>query len=134
MVRKRKQAGIIRQYALEVTHKIKKNLGGIIQSIQDVHMLTDPQMPGNREFTEDIGVNTDAMHSCLIRCGVLEFPTDICAAGGQTSIIVANGLRFSRARSEIRKSVNLAQVLDQAIESTTSKGAKFISRIPLPNG
>ncbi|MDP6546511.1 MAG: PAS domain S-box protein [Phycisphaerae bacterium] len=102
--------------AAGVAHEINNPLAGIVQGIQNVLMLTDPGRPRNREIAEELGVNLDATHLYLDKRGVVEFLEEIRAAGRRASQVVRNMLQFSRIRSEMRVSVDLAQVLDRAVE------------------
>jgi PAS domain S-box-containing protein len=102
--------------AAGMAHEINNPLGGMLQSLQNVIRRISPGLPANQTDAEKCGTSLEAVQCYLEKRDVYQFLQDIRLSGERASHIVENMLSFSR-RSESRKMpVNLADLLDKAVE------------------
>jgi PAS domain S-box-containing protein len=102
--------------AAGMAHEINNPLGGMLQSLQNAIRRISPGLPANEAEAEACGTHLEAIQCYLERRDVFRFLNNIRISGERASHIVENMLSFSR-RSESRKApVNLAELLDKAVE------------------
>ena len=102
--------------AAGMAHEINNPLGGILQGAQNIVRRLSSDLPANLEAAEAAGVDLDRMADYMERRRILRFLEGIQEAGRRAAHIVSHMLEFSR-RSESRRSpVDLAVLLDKALE------------------
>jgi PAS domain S-box-containing protein len=102
--------------AAGMAHEINNPLGGMLQNLQNVIRRTSPGLPANETDAAACSTHLDAIHGYMEKRGIFRFLENIRVAGERASHIVENMLSFSR-RSESRKMpVNIAKLLDKAVE------------------
>jgi PAS domain S-box-containing protein len=102
--------------AAGMAHEINNPLGGILQSLQNIHRRLSTELSANQSEAAACGTRLEAIHRYLERRRVLSFLDGIRVSGERASRIVQNMLSFSR-RSEAHKApVSLARLLDKSVE------------------
>jgi PAS domain S-box-containing protein len=102
--------------AAGMAHEINNPLGGMLQSLQNVIRRLSPGLPANETDAAACGIQLESIRGYLERREIFRFLENIRLSGERASHIVENMLSFSR-RSESRKvPLNMADLLDKAVE------------------
>ena len=102
--------------AAGMAHEINNPLGGMLQSLQNAVRRMSPGLPANEAVARECGTHLEIIRCYLERRDIFRFLENIRISGERASHIVENMLSFSR-RSESRKTpVDLAGLLDKAVE------------------
>ena len=102
--------------AAGMAHEINNPLGGMLQSLQNVIRRLSPGLSANETDAAACGIQLESIRAYLEKREIFRFLENIRLSGERASHIVENMLSFSR-RSESRKvPVNMANLLDKAVE------------------
>lgn len=102
--------------AAGMAHEINNPLGGMLQSLQNVIRRVSPGLAANEKEARACGTRLETINEYLEKREIFRFLENIRVSGERASRIVENMLSFSR-RSESKKTpVNLAELLDKAVE------------------
>ncbi len=102
--------------AAGMAHEINNPLGGMLQNLQNVIRRVSPDLEDNEAAANRCGTRLETIRCYLDARGIFQFLENIRVSGVRASHIVENMLSFSR-RSESRKvAVNMAELLDKAVE------------------
>ncbi len=102
--------------AAGMAHEINNPLGGMLQNLQNVIRRLSPGLPANETDAAACGTRLETIGRYLERREIFRFLENIRRSGERAARVVENMLSFSR-RSEPRKTpVNLAALLDKAVE------------------
>ncbi len=105
--------------AAGMAHEINNPLGGILQSAQNIRRRFSPDLAKNAETAAECGTDLNALQVYLEKRSIFKFLDGIQISGRKAADIVQNMLTFSR-RSESRIApVDLAELLDKAVELAT---------------
>jgi len=102
--------------AAGMAHEINNPLGGMLQSLQNTIRRLSPGLAANEADAKACGTRLETIRCYLEKREIFDFLDNIRKSGERASHIVENMLSFSR-RSESRKApVDLAELLDKAVE------------------
>jgi PAS domain S-box-containing protein len=102
--------------AAGMAHEINNPLGGIIQGTQVILRRLDPKFQVNLEVAEQVGVNFDTLLDYLNRREILTLVSHVRESAIRAAFIVSSMLEFSRRCDEERAPVDIAKLLDKAVE------------------
>ncbi|WP_461210358.1 PAS domain S-box protein [Desulfocurvus sp. DL9XJH121] len=106
--------------AAGMAHEINNPLGGILQSVQNIGRRLADGLPANEQAAEAEGCTLAQVRGYLGRRRILDMVDGIRASGLRAAEIVANMLDFSRRNEAGRSSVDINEVLDNAVELASS--------------
>ncbi len=102
--------------AAGMAHEINNPLGGILQSVQNIHRRLSPDLPDNHRVAAGCGTTLPAVQAYLDERRISAFLEGIRDAGARAARIVDNMLNFSR-RSESKKiPISLTELLENTVE------------------
>ncbi|GAB6904185.1 putative Histidine kinase [Desulfosarcina cetonica] len=102
--------------AAGMAHEINNPLGGMLQSLQNVIRRLSPGLAANEADAVACGTQLETIRCYLERRDIFRFLENIRISGERASRIVENMLSFSRRSESHKTSVELAVLLDKAVE------------------
>jgi len=110
------------ELAAGIAHEINNPLGAILQHVQNISRRLSPDLERNRQTAAELGLDLQLLQTYLQRRDIDKFLRDIKAAGERSASIVTNMLEFSHTSNQPPGPVDLATVIDKAIELGISLG------------
>ena len=102
--------------AAGMAHEINNPLGGMLQSLQNVIRRLSPGLPANQTDAAACGLQLESIRCYLDKREIFRFLENIRVSGERASHIVENMLSFSRRSESQKVPVNMAGLLDKAVE------------------
>jgi PAS domain S-box-containing protein len=102
--------------AAGMAHEINNPLGGILQSVQVILRRMTEDTKVNRDAAEAAGCSMESIHKFLESRGIAALLQSVRESGARAAKIVANMLEFSRKADSATAPVDLARLLDKALE------------------
>jgi PAS domain S-box-containing protein len=102
--------------AAGMAHEINNPLGGMLQSLQNVTRRLSPGLAANEADAAACGTRLEIVRCYLEKREIFAFLDNIRVSGERASHIVENMLSFSRGSESRKTPVNLAKLLDKAVE------------------
>ena len=102
--------------AAGMAHELNNPLGAIIQSAQNLRRRLSAGLAANEQVAAEVGIDIEKMQAYLQRRGIFEMLTHVTTAGARAADIIANLLAFSQKRVLGRSSVQLAELVERAID------------------
>jgi PAS domain S-box-containing protein len=106
--------------AAGMAHEINNPLGIIVQSTQNVLRRISPDLRRNSEAAAAAGLSLSALQTYFAERGILEFLSDINAAGKRAATIVTNMLNFSRRTESASAPADLGELVRKSVELAAS--------------
>jgi two-component system, NtrC family, sensor kinase len=102
--------------AAGMAHEINNPLGGILQGIQNLTRRLTPSLEKNREAAEKCGIDLEKVQEYLEERSIPRILKGIQQASEKAAAIIRNMLHFSRQSDSKFEHVDIAKLIDQAIE------------------
>ncbi|UCE60584.1 MAG: PAS domain S-box protein [Phycisphaerales bacterium] len=106
--------------AAGMAHEINNPLGGILHGVQVIQKRLSPTISRNLEAAREAGADLQAIRAYLEQREILTFLTRIRESGERASKIVSNMLQFSRKSDAHLTPVDLAALIERAVELAAS--------------
>ncbi|WP_243310163.1 PAS domain-containing sensor histidine kinase [Fundidesulfovibrio agrisoli] len=107
--------------AAGMAHEINNPLAGILQGVQSVTRRLSQELEPNRRSAERAGIDLAALKAYMEDRGVTDLLESIQSSGVRASRIVSNILEFSRRSDASKANVQLASIVDKAMELAVSE-------------
>ena len=105
--------------AAGMAHEINNPLGGILQNLQNIMRRLSPGLPANEKDADTCGTHLEKIGCYLERRDIFRFLKNIQRSGERAAHVVENMLNFSRHSESCKTKVDLAALLDKAVELAT---------------
>lgn len=102
--------------AAGLAHELNNPLGAIIQSTQNLRRRLTAGLAVNEQVAAEVGIDLAGLQQYLERRGIFEILTHITTAGTKAADIIVKMLAFSQNSGLGRSSVNLANLMERAID------------------
>jgi len=99
-----------------MAHEINNPLGGILQSVQVIIRRLSANVAASAEAAEEAGCSLDKVQSFLEKRGIPIMLEGIRQSAERAAKIVANMLEFSRKTDASMSHVNIANLMEKAVE------------------
>jgi len=99
-----------------MAHELNNPIGGMVQGIQNVRRRLSDELAKNNKTATQIGFTMEQLRQYLMQRQIDKMLDSVTKAGERAGNIVNSMLRFSRKPEITFQSVNLEELLDQAIE------------------
>ncbi|WP_432738160.1 PAS domain-containing sensor histidine kinase [Maridesulfovibrio sp. FT414] len=106
-----------------MAHEINNPLGVISQSAQNIERRLSPQLSGNIEVAESLGISLELVNRYLDERKISTMLEAIKNASSRAARIIVRMLDFSRKSVESKEFCNLETLLDRAVEMAESESA-----------
>jgi len=102
--------------AAGMAHEINNPLGGMLQNLQNVKRRLSPALSANENEAAACGTSLEAIGCYMERRHIFQFLDNIQRSGQSAAHVVENMLSFSRSSESRKTPVDLAALLDKAVE------------------
>ncbi len=102
--------------ATGMAHEINNPLGGMLQNLQNVIRRLSPGLAANETEAAACGISLESVECYMERRGIFRFLFNIQRSGESAAHVVENMLSFSRSSESRKTPVDLAGLLDKAVE------------------
>jgi len=102
--------------AAGLAHEINNPLAGILQTSGVIKKRLDLDIPGNIETAENIGLSPGSIKKYLEVKKIYQMFNNIDTSGKQVVEIIDNMLNFARKGNNIKKKVDITQVIEKSIK------------------
>lgn len=106
--------------AAGMAHEINNPLGIIAHAAQNIERRLLADLSANERTAGEVGLSLERIRTYLDKRGIPEFIRDIRDAADRAARIIENMLRFSRKSDASREPVDLAELLERAVELAAS--------------
>lgn len=98
-----------------MAHEINNPLGIITQSAQNIERRLSPDLPGNIEAAEKVGVSLESVRNYLSERKILTMVEEIKEAGTRAARVIVNMLYFSRKTEDIKDYCCIPDIVERVI-------------------